>query len=87
MLVVDARTGSVLEAVERPGDGSGEVHVRFHDHRDGFPHAIDVTVPALEVDARLRYGDVEYNPTIDAAVFRGPTEVPARSLEVVRLTQ
>lgn len=87
VLFVEPGTGRVLEAVEQSEAEPGEMRVRFHDHRDGFPHAIDVTVPALEVDARLRYGDIEYNPAIDAAVFRGPLTVPARSLEVVRLAQ
>jgi hypothetical protein len=86
-LLVDPESSAVLEAIERGTGATTEVHVRFHDRRDGFPHAIDVHAPAIEVEARLRYADVEYNPTIDGSVFRGPTTVPARPLEVVRLRQ
>lgn len=87
ILHVDPESRAVLEAVEHAEGETGEVRVRFHDRRDGFPHAIDVSAPEIDVDARLRYADVEYNPTIDASVFAGPTSVPARSLEVVRLAQ
>lgn len=83
VLTVDPETGAVVEAVEHGADGAGEVRVRFDDRRDGFPHSIDVVAPAIEVDARLRYGEVDFNPVVDDAVFRGPTTVPVRSLDVV----
>jgi hypothetical protein len=81
VLVVDDATRAVLESIERRSGVAGEVRVRFHDRRDGFPHAIDVTAP--DVEAKLRYGQIDYNPTVDASIFRGPTTVPSRSLEVV----
>jgi len=87
VLVVDATTRDVLEAIERSHEDVGEVRVRFSDHREGFPYSIDVIAPALDVEARLRYGDLEYNPVVAPDVFRGPMTVPARSLDVVRLSQ
>lgn len=86
-LLVDPETGWVREAIEHRGDRAGDVRVRFFDHQDGFPHAIDVSAPALEVEARLRYAEIEHDPVVDASVFRGPTTVPTQPLEVVHIAE
>jgi hypothetical protein len=73
-------TLAVLRAEEERG-GAVAVRVGFGDYRDGFPHALDIGVPASGAEATLTYDAVEPNAPVDPVLFAPPTASRVLPLE------
>lgn len=61
----------LLRAEETRPDGP-PMRIAFADYRDGFPRAIDLSVPGTTAGARLVYDTVEPNVALADAVFAPP---------------
>jgi hypothetical protein len=75
-----ADTLAVARAEEHH-DGTLALRVVFGEHRDGFPHALEVVAPATGASARLVYDAVEPNAAVDPALFAPPPAARVLPLE------
>jgi hypothetical protein len=66
-----ADTLTVARAEEHR-NGAVALQVVFGEHRDGFPHAVEVAVPPTGANARLVYDAIEPNVALDPALFAPP---------------
>jgi hypothetical protein len=66
-----ADTLAVARAEERR-NGTVALQVVFGEHRDGFPHALQVAVPSTGANATLVYDAIEPNAALDPALFAPP---------------
>ncbi|MCW5889611.1 MAG: hypothetical protein KIT14_03580 [bacterium] len=71
-------SGATLDLVraEEAREGVVSMQLAFGDHRDGFPHTIEVAAPLSGATASLAYDQIERNAEIDANLFAPPV-VPA----------
>ena len=58
----------------------GPLRVAFSDHEAGFPHSIEVLVPATGATVTLQYDQIEANPVLDPTVFLPPPAPEVRPL-------
>jgi hypothetical protein len=64
-------TLDVVRAEEERRDGT-VLRITFGDHEQGFPRVLDVESPKRGAPVRLKYDDVELNPTVAASLFTPP---------------
>jgi hypothetical protein len=70
----------VERAEERREDGVA-LQVVFGEHRDGFPHALEIAAPVSGASARLAYDAVETNAALDPVLFAPPPATRVLPLE------
>jgi hypothetical protein len=73
-----------VRSAEETRGGETLVRIEFDDYREGFPRAMDVRAPD-GTTARVRYVEVERNPSIDPLVFAAPPAPRVLPLETIQV--